>query len=197
MQIVRGVDYLHSFDTPIMHRDLKPENLLVDKGRIMIADFGCSALVKGTRNTYCGTPDYVAPEVVMGQQQTEKVDIWGLGVLLFEMLTGKSPFSPTKEDLNRYDYMTQLKDNIIKGWAQDLNLLSDSARDLFQRLVHRDPSKRPTAKQILHHPWILSNMYAKQSQGRHHAQHDLQIQDLRADQYFQGPGVRRATGAVS
>jgi len=149
---------LHSFNPPIMHRDLKPENLLVDDGRIMIADFGCSSFAKGTRNTYCGTPDYVAPEVVLGQQQTEKVDIWGLGVLLFEMLTGKSPFSPTKEDLNRYDYMTQLKDNIIKGWVQDLNLLSNNARDLFQRLVHCDPSKRPSAKQILHHPWILSNM---------------------------------------
>lgn len=156
MQIVEGVDYLHSHDPPIMHRDLKPENLLLNNGKIMIADFGCSSFVKGCRNTFCGTPDYVAPEVVLSQQQTEKVDIWGLGVLLFELLTCKSPFSPNKETLNRYEYMTQLKDNITQGWVQDLHLLSSGPQDLFLRLTNNDPSKRPTAKQILHHPWILS-----------------------------------------
>lgn len=146
---------MHSRDPPIMHRDLKPENLLINEGRLMIADFGCSSLAKDTRTTYCGTPDYVAPEVILGQQQTEKVDIWGLGVLLFELLTGKNPFSPHIEDLNRYEYMTQLRDNILQGWVQNLNLLNDGAKDLFLRLTDKDPSRRPSARQIFNHAWIV------------------------------------------
>ena len=138
-----------------MHRDLKLENLLLSDGRVLLADFGCSAQARGLRETYCGTPDYVAPEVLLGVPQTEKVDVWGLGVLLFELLTGRAPFSPADEGLNRYEHMLKLKENIMSGNVAQVHLLNKGARDLFLRLTDAEPERRPSARQVLNHAWIL------------------------------------------
>lgn len=138
-----------------MHRDLKPENILIDSLTVKLADFGCSSIAQGDRNTYCGTPDYCAPEVLTGEVQNEKIDIWALGVLLFELLTGMSPFAPKGENLSRYQYMAKLKENILQGNAEGIDLLNDGAKDLFRRLTHLDHTKRPTAVQILNHAWII------------------------------------------
>lgn len=61
---------------------------------VKLADFGCSNYLEGVRHTYCGTPDYLAPEIILGDPQNEKVDVWALGILLFELVKGKAPFSP-------------------------------------------------------------------------------------------------------
>ncbi len=88
-----GLDYLHKKN--IIHRDIKPENLLLDKeGNIKICDFGWSAEanILEKRNTYCGTTDYMAPEMIKNESHEFSLDIWCLGILLYELLHGKPPF---------------------------------------------------------------------------------------------------------
>eukprot|EP00002_Diphylleia_rotans_P031300 TRINITY_DN6501_c0_g1_i3.p1 TRINITY_DN6501_c0_g1~~TRINITY_DN6501_c0_g1_i3.p1 ORF type:complete len:442 (+),score=59.18 TRINITY_DN6501_c0_g1_i3:78-1403(+) len=103
-EVALGLIHLHGFG--IIYRDLKPENVMIDsQGHIRLIDFGLSkVLEKGSRstNTFCGTPEYMAPEVIRGNSYTQAVDWWGLGTLLFEMLVGVPPFYD--EDTNEmYD----------------------------------------------------------------------------------------------
>lgn len=91
-QIVSAFEYLHSMSPKILHRDIKPENVLIKNDQVKIADFGWSNLSDDFRNTYCGTPDYLSPEMILGSGHDEKLDIWTLGVLMFEMLSGRTPF---------------------------------------------------------------------------------------------------------
>lgn len=92
--VIKTIDYLHSQDPPILHRDLKPENILYNQGIIKIIDFGWSNENNEFRNTYCGTVDYLSPEMVLGTGHNEKLDIWTLGILMYELLYGRPPFSP-------------------------------------------------------------------------------------------------------
>jgi len=91
-QILSAVKYLHQ--NKIIHRDIKPENILLDKkGNVKLADFGWSNFAGDKpRKTYCGTVDYLAPEMIDKSGHDEKLDIWCLGVLVYELLTGKTPF---------------------------------------------------------------------------------------------------------
>ena len=95
-EVISAVKYIHSFDPPIIHRDIKPENILLDEnGRVKLADFGWSNYVnknKDLRRTYCGTPEYLAPEMIKKEGHDTSIDIWDLGVLMFELLCGKPPF---------------------------------------------------------------------------------------------------------
>lgn len=89
-QVAQAISYLH--DQNIIHRDLKPENLLWHDGTIKLSDFGWSIQDKRERETLCGTIDYLPPEMVYGQQYDNGVDLWSLGVLTYELTTGKTPF---------------------------------------------------------------------------------------------------------
>ena len=96
-EVLLAIEYLHSFEIPIIHRDLKPENILLDKnGYVKVTDFGWSNYYnKDTaipRTTVCGTLEYLPPEMVNEQGHHPSADIWCLGVLLFEMLVGYTPF---------------------------------------------------------------------------------------------------------
>ena len=89
-----GIDYLHK--KSVIHRDLKPENLLIDKdGNIKLCDFGWSAESSSfeKRTTFCGTVDYLAPEMIKNQPHDHSLDIWCTGILLFELLHGYAPFN--------------------------------------------------------------------------------------------------------
>eukprot|EP01098_Paradermamoeba_levis_P012235 TRINITY_DN5308_c0_g1_i3.p1 TRINITY_DN5308_c0_g1~~TRINITY_DN5308_c0_g1_i3.p1 ORF type:complete len:190 (+),score=39.47 TRINITY_DN5308_c0_g1_i3:391-960(+) len=153
-QALEAVAYLH--ENKIVHRDIKPENLLLDShGNLKLTDFGLSSLysTQGLMLTCCGTPDYVAPEVLkceMGGYDME-ADMWSLGVVLYFMLCEHLPFDNLNQD--------NLFESIMRGdydfpeqyWAD----VSESAKDLVQRLLVVDPMKRFTAKQALQHPWIV------------------------------------------
>ncbi|EFB15733.1 hypothetical protein PANDA_021823 [Ailuropoda melanoleuca] len=99
-EIILGLQFLHS--KGIVYRDLKLDNILLDKdGHIKIADFGmCKENMLGDAktNTFCGTPDYIAPEILLGQKYNHSVDWWSFGVLLYEMLIGQSPFHGQDEE---------------------------------------------------------------------------------------------------
>lgn len=102
--IINAVEYLHSKKPPIIHRDIKPENLIFDNnGRVKLADFGWSNVLNENklRQTYCGTLDYLAPEMIQETGHDVQLDIWSLGVLIYELLTGRAPFAPTDKTLDQ------------------------------------------------------------------------------------------------
>lgn len=92
--IMKAVNYLHERDPPIIHRDIKAENILFFGDTLKLADFGWSSLKDKVRTTFCGTPDYLAPEMILERGHNEKLDLWTVGILMYELLVGKAPFSP-------------------------------------------------------------------------------------------------------
>lgn len=105
-------------ENKLIHRDIKPENvLLTEIGRAKLADFGWSNSIETdsmTRKTYCGTADYLAPEIIQGHDHDDSVDLWCLGVLIFELLYGFAPFSPQSLTPGSYDYQPNLERKILK-----------------------------------------------------------------------------------
>lgn len=109
--------YLHSQKTPIVHRDIKPENLLCFNTRVKLADFGSANTVdKVLKETVCGTPEYLAPEMILKQGHNEKLDVWCIGILFFELLYGRTPFATQMNDLQtmeREKMLSVISDRIL------------------------------------------------------------------------------------
>ncbi|XP_050813721.1 protein kinase C delta type isoform X1 [Gopherus flavomarginatus] len=135
-EIVCGLQFLHS--KGIIYRDLKLDNVMLDKeGHIKIADFGmCKENVVGENraSTFCGTPDYIAPEILQGLKYTFSVDWWSFGVLLYEMLIGQSPFHGDDED--------ELFESIRVDTPHYPRWITKESKDLLEKLFERDPTKR-------------------------------------------------------
>lgn len=137
-EIASAVGYLHS--QGIVYRDLKPENILLDcEGHVVLTDFGlCKEGVLGndTTNTFCGTPEYLAPEILLKQAYDRSVDWWCLGAVLYEMLFGLPPFYSQN--------MTEMYSNILNKPLKFKNTLqiSAAAMDLLQGLLQKDKSLR-------------------------------------------------------
>ncbi|CAM6015785.1 unnamed protein product [Sphagnum balticum] len=132
-QVLISFEYLHSKD--IIYRDLKPENLLLDaKGNIKITDFGFAKQIDRRTFTLCGTPDYLAPEIILNKGHGKPVDWWSYGVLIFEMLAGFPPFYDD-DPIGTYQ-------KILAGQVQFPAHFSRSAKDLVKRLLVADLSKR-------------------------------------------------------
>ena len=149
-ETISAIKYLHTRNPPIIHRDIKPENILLDQdGRCKLADFGWSNFDDGRKNreTYCGTPEYLAPEMVTKSGHDESVDIWALGVLLFEMLTGRTPFNFTGDRIQLYNNIKSLR--IV--WTDDFPQL---AKDLVGRILRLNPKDRLSLDQIINHQWF-------------------------------------------
>ncbi|XP_059183408.1 serine/threonine-protein kinase H1-like [Centropristis striata] len=164
--VLEGVGYLHNLG--ITHRDLKPENLLYyhpgADSRLLVTDFGLATfgsagcdISRGDHRTWslrttCGTPEYMAPEVLLRKPYSCAVDMWALGVITYIVLSGSMPF----ED----DSRTRLYRSIVRGkysfhgdpWPSVSNL----AKDFIQRLLPLDPDTRLTAEQAIRHPWVAS-----------------------------------------
>ena len=126
IQVINGINFLH--DNNFIHRDIKPENILLDdKNYIKLCDFGwCVKLEENEmRNTICGTYEYMSPELVNNKQYNYNVDIWALGILLYEMIHGKSPFKPKEKYDNKETEKDEIFNNII-----NLNFEIDNSKNL-------------------------------------------------------------------
>lgn len=155
----KAVSYLHQHSPPIIHRDIKPENILFAGRTIKLADFGWSNTKDIIRSTYCGTRDYLAPEMITKRGHDEKLDVWTLGVLMYEVCTGKTPFVPGEISKRPDNVRAELEDNILKKDPQFPNFLSTNARDLISKLLQKHPKDRISSTEALKHPWFRTNGY--------------------------------------
>ncbi|XP_042191304.1 calcium/calmodulin-dependent protein kinase type 1D isoform X2 [Callorhinchus milii] len=156
-QVLDAVQYLHKMS--IVHRDLKPENLLyfspAKESKIMISDFGLSKM-EGTgdvMSTACGTPGYVAPEVLAQKPYSKAVDCWSIGVISYILLCGYPPFYD-ENDSRLFEQILKAEYEFDSPYWDDI---SDSAKDFIKHLMEKDPNKRYTCEQALRHPWIAGD----------------------------------------
>jgi len=135
--VLLGLSYLHSKD--IAYRDMKPENCLIDKdGYPKVVDFGFAKVIKNTKTfTLCGTPEYLAPEIVLGRGHDKAVDYWAFGILVYEMIAGYSPFS----DPENMDQVVICR-NIVNGRLMFPRNFDVDCKELVKQLLNRDPSSR-------------------------------------------------------
>ena len=150
IQVASAIQFLHY--NGLAHRDIKPENILLDDNKnVKLCDFGwCVDISKGERVTFCGTYEYMAPEIVKEQYYDYGIDIWSLGVLLYEMIHG---FSPFRAHNNTKDAMKELFDNITHIKLEFHKNISKECKDLIEKLLS-DRNKRIKINDIFEHPWV-------------------------------------------
>jgi serine/threonine protein kinase len=150
VEIILAFEYLHASD--IAYRDLKPENLLIDKdGHVKITDFGFAKVVNDKTFTLCGTPEYLAPEIIQSKGHNKAVDWWALGVLVFEMLAGYPPFYD--------DNPIGIYQKIMDGYYEFPPHIEPKARDLIRSFLCADKTLRmgcsPSGPdEIKNHKWF-------------------------------------------
>ncbi|KAG9066293.1 hypothetical protein KI688_001514 [Linnemannia hyalina] len=153
-QVLHGVKYLH--DRGVVHRDLKPENILVmdkEKMTVKVSDFGLAKMIgdQEFHNTVCGTPSYVAPEVISRGAYGKGVDMWSLGVVLYICLCGFPPFS---DDLAPPNLRAQVLNSMYTFPSPYWDDVSDEAVDLIQVLLAQNTEDRHTVDEALQHVWM-------------------------------------------
>ena len=153
--LASAIYYLHNMNPPIIHRDIKPENvLLTDNKKIKLTDFGWSNYIDfegEQRSTLCGTPIYLAPEMITNSGHDKHVDIWCLGVLLFELLTGTPPFIGQ----NRVLLMKNII-NVNIVWPSPPRLAIDpDARDLISKILKKNPNERISLENMIKHSFFI------------------------------------------
>ena len=168
IQVVNAVYFLH--ENNLIHRDIKPENLLMNSENILkLSDFGwCCECEIGTRTTFCGTFEYMAPEIIKEQPYDKSVDIWALGILLYEMFYGFSPFQ-AKDNNNitnggdNNDLGTQeVFYNIINHkliFNDSIRNINNDMKNLILEMLEPKIKKRYNIKDILNSPWIRKFQY--------------------------------------
>ena len=147
--IISAVYFLHHMHPPIIHRDIKPENVLLGDNLVAkLTDFGWSNYMRDDekRTTVCGTPIYLAPEIMEEKEHDEAVDLWCIGVLLFELVTATPPFLGNDLDT--------LKENVLKlkiNWPKDINV---DAKNLIMKILKLEPKQRLPLEEMIKHPFI-------------------------------------------
>lgn len=156
--LVGAIQYLHQ--NGVVHRDLKPSNILYESEdmqpeSLRVSDFGFAKQLRaenGLLMTPCYTANFVAPEVLKRQGYDEACDIWSLGIILYILLAGNAPFASAPSDP---------PSAILRRISEDVDMdhgnwlaVSDQAKDLVRMMLHVDPNRRPTAEQVLNHPWL-------------------------------------------
>ncbi|XP_049896661.1 serine/threonine-protein kinase DCLK1a isoform X2 [Epinephelus moara] len=153
--LANAIKYLHSLN--IVHRDIKPENLLVyehadGSKSLKLGDFGLATVVDGPLYTVCGTPTYVAPEIIAETGYGLKVDIWAAGVITYILLCGFPPFRGSSDD------QEVLFDQILMGQLEFplpyWDNVSETAKELIRSMLEVEVDQRYTALQVLEHPWV-------------------------------------------
>ncbi len=148
--VISATYFLHHMYPPIIHRDIKPENVVLDHNMVAkLTDFGWSNYMPGDdskRTTVCGTPVYLAPEIINNRGHDERVDIWCIGVLMFELMTGFAPFQGDDVKTVKYN-ISRLK---IR-WPREMDR---DAADLISRILKYNPEERISLEQMLLHPFF-------------------------------------------
>ena len=149
-QIINAIYFLHKND--FIHRDIKPENILIfDNNICKLCDFGCCVELNGKqRSTYCGTTEYMSPEIVNKIEYSKEIDIWSLGILLYEMIHGYSPFNPNNEYYNTEDVIDKIK---IHDLHFDINI-SKECKDLICHLLEKNAKNRYKIEDIFNCDFI-------------------------------------------
>ncbi|XP_017271823.1 serine/threonine-protein kinase DCLK1 isoform X2 [Kryptolebias marmoratus] len=189
--LASAIKYLHSLN--IVHRDIKPENLLVydhpdGSKSLKLGDFGLATVVNGPLYAVCGTPTYVAPEIIAETGYGLKVDIWAAGVITYILLCGFPPFRGTRED------QEALFEQILKGQldfpAPFWDSVSDSAKALISGMLQAVVDQRYTAIQVLDHPWVNGD-------GLSEKEHQLPVAGKIKKHFNFGPKLTSTTAGVS
>uniref|UniRef100_A0A671NSX1 Serine/threonine-protein kinase DCLK2 n=1 Tax=Sinocyclocheilus anshuiensis TaxID=1608454 RepID=A0A671NSX1_9TELE len=189
--LASAIKYLHSLN--IVHRDIKPENLLVyehqDKSKsLKLGDFGLATVVDGPLYIICGTPTYVAPEIVAETGYGLKVDIWAAGVITYILLCGFPPFRGSTDDQEAFFdqiLMGQL-DFPLPYWDN----VSDSAKALITCMLQVEVDQRYTALQVLDHPWVNDDRMCEN-------QHQLSVAGKIKKHFNMGPKPNNTTAGVT
>ena len=157
IQVSSAIYFLHKY--VYVHRDIKPENILLDKNLdVKLCDFGwCVSVEKGERTTFCGTYEYMAPEMVNDELYDMGIDIWSLGVLLYEMIHGYSPFRAHNNQAQdpksaQVEIFLNIKNNKYTIDKQ----ISEECTDLIAKLLTTDTKKRIKIGDIFTHPWVVN-----------------------------------------
>ena len=151
IQVVNSVFFLHKNN--LIHRDIKPENILLFENNIVkLCDFGwCVKLEEGQqRDTFCGTTEYMSPELVNHEEYSKEIDVWSLGVLLYEMVHGYSPFRPDKPNFNAKDVIINIRKHKLKFNKK----VSEECKDLIYHLLEEDSEKRYKVEDIFNSNFV-------------------------------------------
>uniref|UniRef100_A0A8C0IYU0 non-specific serine/threonine protein kinase n=1 Tax=Chelonoidis abingdonii TaxID=106734 RepID=A0A8C0IYU0_CHEAB len=191
--LASAIKYLHSLN--IVHRDIKPENLLVYEHQdgsksLKLGDFGLATIVDGPLYTVCGTPTYVAPEIIAEAGYGLKVDIWAAGVITYILLCGFPPF----RGYECGDDQEVLFDQILMGQVDFpspyWDNVSDSAKELITMMLQVDVDQRFSALQVLEHPWVNDD-------GLPENEHQLSVAGKIKKHFNTGPKPNSTAAGVS
>uniref|UniRef100_A0A3P8TZW3 Serine/threonine-protein kinase DCLK2 n=1 Tax=Amphiprion percula TaxID=161767 RepID=A0A3P8TZW3_AMPPE len=189
--LANAIKYLHSLN--IVHRDIKPENLLVyehadGSKSLKLGDFGLATVVDGPLYTVCGTPTYVAPEIIAETGYGLKVDIWAAGVITYILLCGFPPFRGSSDD------QEVLFDQILMGQLEFplpyWDNVSETAKELIRSMLEVEVDQRYTALQVLEHPWVTD-------EGLCENDHQLSVAGKIKKHFNTNPKVSDTTAGVS
>jgi tRNA A-37 threonylcarbamoyl transferase component Bud32 len=150
-QVCNAIEYIHKLH--IIHRDIKPENILISNEVIKMADFGWSIHQKSNkiRTTFCGTAEYMPPEVINDEPHIPPSDLWCLGILIYELCAGEPPFTAR----TNCEIIQKIKNFKMKDYP---DYFSEECKDLIGKLIKRSPKERISIQEVKKHPWIINNV---------------------------------------